>query len=117
MTQNKKEMIPFLRFASYYRKHLKDLAIYAKSLYRICDQQTVFEITQERIQEYEKIKYALNNAPLLLIVDLKLPFKMYAYACGEGLDNDKPYEGPICVISRQIKPTEARDGARQMECL
>ncbi|MBW0500771.1 hypothetical protein O181_040486 [Austropuccinia psidii MF-1] len=49
--------------------------------------------------------------------DWKLPFKLYYYACGEGLGaelhqtqiiNDKPVEGPICFISRQIKPTEAR---------
>ncbi|MBW0566624.1 hypothetical protein O181_106339 [Austropuccinia psidii MF-1] len=57
--QNKKEMISFLGFASYYRKHLKDFAILAKSLYRICDQQTVFEMTWERIKAYEKIKKAL----------------------------------------------------------
>ncbi|MBW0520508.1 hypothetical protein O181_060223 [Austropuccinia psidii MF-1] len=31
--------------------------------------------------------------------------------------NDKPYEEPICFIPRQIKPTEARYGASQMECL
>ncbi|MBW0568502.1 hypothetical protein O181_108217 [Austropuccinia psidii MF-1] len=83
-------------------------------------------MTQERIQDYEKIKYALTNAPLLLIPDWKTPFKMYIDACGEGLGaalhqvqivNDKPYEGPICFISRQIKPTEARYGASQIECL
>ncbi|MBW0553275.1 hypothetical protein O181_092990 [Austropuccinia psidii MF-1] len=56
----------------------------------------------------------------------KLPFKLYIDACGEGLKaalhqiqivNEKPYEGPTCFISRQIKPTEARYGASQMECL
>ncbi|MBW0522230.1 hypothetical protein O181_061945 [Austropuccinia psidii MF-1] len=31
--------------------------------------------------------------------------------------NDEPVEGPICFISRQIKPTEARYGASQIECL
>ncbi|MBW0565434.1 hypothetical protein O181_105149 [Austropuccinia psidii MF-1] len=31
--------------------------------------------------------------------------------------NDKPVEGPTCFISRQIKPTESRYGASQMECL
>ncbi|MBW0542068.1 hypothetical protein O181_081783 [Austropuccinia psidii MF-1] len=50
--QNKKEMMSFLGFASYYRQHLKDVPILAKSLYRICDQQTVFEMTQERIKAY-----------------------------------------------------------------
>ncbi|MBW0527514.1 hypothetical protein O181_067229 [Austropuccinia psidii MF-1] len=30
--------------------------------------------------------------------------------------DEKPTEGLICYISRQIKPTEARYGASQMEC-
>ncbi|MBW0515245.1 hypothetical protein O181_054960 [Austropuccinia psidii MF-1] len=46
--QNKKEMGSFLGFASYYRQHLKDLAILAKSLYRICGQQTVVAILEQR---------------------------------------------------------------------
>ncbi|MBW0555442.1 hypothetical protein O181_095157 [Austropuccinia psidii MF-1] len=83
-------------------------------------------MTQERIRAYEKIRYAFTNAPLLLMLDWKLPFKLYTDACGEGLVaalhqvqivNNKPFEGPICFISRQIKPTEARYGASQMECL
>ncbi|MBW0501897.1 hypothetical protein O181_041612 [Austropuccinia psidii MF-1] len=40
---NNKETMSFYGFASYYRQHLKDFAILSKSLYRICDQQTVFE--------------------------------------------------------------------------
>ncbi|MBW0522628.1 hypothetical protein O181_062343 [Austropuccinia psidii MF-1] len=56
----------------------------------------------------------------------KSPFKRYIDACGEGLGaalqqvqivNDKPYEGSISFISRQIKPTDARYGAKKMECL
>ncbi|MBW0571361.1 hypothetical protein O181_111076 [Austropuccinia psidii MF-1] len=35
--QYKEEMMSFLGFASYYRKHLKDFAILAMSLCRICD--------------------------------------------------------------------------------
>ncbi|MBW0513016.1 hypothetical protein O181_052731 [Austropuccinia psidii MF-1] len=46
---NKKEMMCILHFASFYRQHLKDFAITTKSLYRICDQKTVFEMTQERV--------------------------------------------------------------------
>ncbi|MBW0586210.1 hypothetical protein O181_125925 [Austropuccinia psidii MF-1] len=58
--------------------------------------------------------------------DWKLPFKLYIDACGKGLGaalhqvqivNDRSYEGPICFISRQIKPIEARYGASKMECL
>ncbi|MBW0521845.1 hypothetical protein O181_061560 [Austropuccinia psidii MF-1] len=70
--------------------------------------------------------YAFTSAQLLLIPDWKLPLKLYLDACGEGLGsaihqvqivNDKPYGGPIFFILRQIKPTEARYGASQMECL
>ena len=70
-------MMSFLGFASYYRQHLKDFAIHAKSLYSICDQQTVLEMIKERVQAYDKLKYALTNAPLLLIPDWKLPFNLY----------------------------------------
>ncbi|MBW0503122.1 hypothetical protein O181_042837 [Austropuccinia psidii MF-1] len=116
----------FLGFESYYRQHLKDFPIHATSLYRICDQQNLFEMTQERILAYGNIKYALTNAPLLLMPELKIPFKLYINACGEGLGaslhqvqivNDKPYEGPGCFTSREIKPKEARYGASQMKCL
>ncbi|MBW0555428.1 hypothetical protein O181_095143 [Austropuccinia psidii MF-1] len=116
----------FLGFASYYRQHLKDFAILSKSLYRICDQQTVFEMKQERIKAHEKIRKALTEAPLLLMPDCNIPFKLYIEACGDGLGaalhqvpiiDDKHTEGPVCYISRKIKPTEARYGGSQMECL
>ncbi|MBW0523725.1 hypothetical protein O181_063440 [Austropuccinia psidii MF-1] len=98
----------------------------AESLYRVFDQQTALEMTQGRIKAYEKIKKALTEAPLLLMPDWNIPFKLYIDACGDGLGaalhqvqiiDDKPTEEPVCYISRQIKPTEARYGASQMECL
>ncbi|MBW0561542.1 hypothetical protein O181_101257 [Austropuccinia psidii MF-1] len=73
-------------------------------------------MTEERVKAYEELKF-LNKCPFLLIPDWKLRFKLYIDACGEGLGaalhqtqiiNDKPVEGLICFISRQIKPTEAR---------
>ncbi|MBW0504338.1 hypothetical protein O181_044053 [Austropuccinia psidii MF-1] len=115
--QNKKEMMSFLGFSSYYRQHLKHFAILAGSLYRICNQKKVFEMTQERIKAYEKIRKALTEAPLLLIPDWNIPFRLYIDVCGDGLGaalhqvqiiNEKPTEGAVFYLSRQIKPTEAR---------
>ncbi|MBW0483880.1 hypothetical protein O181_023595 [Austropuccinia psidii MF-1] len=83
-------------------------------------------MTQERIEAYEKIRKALTEAPLLLMPDWNIPFKLYLDACGDGLGaalhqvqiiDNKPTEGPVCYISSQIKLTEARYGASQMECL
>ncbi|MBW0499823.1 hypothetical protein O181_039538 [Austropuccinia psidii MF-1] len=58
--------------------------------------------------------------------DWNIPFKLYIDACGDGLGvalhqlriiDDKLTEGPTCYILRQIKPTEARHGEGQMDCL
>ncbi|MBW0461397.1 hypothetical protein O181_001112 [Austropuccinia psidii MF-1] len=58
--------------------------------------------------------------------DWNINFKFYIEACGDGLGealhqtqiiDDKPTEGPVCYSSRQIKPTEARYGTSQRECL
>ncbi|MBW0546723.1 hypothetical protein O181_086438 [Austropuccinia psidii MF-1] len=120
--QNKKQIQSFWGFAGYYRQHIKDFASIARPLYRLCDKDTVFEITVDRVQSFECLRQSLTTAPLLLMPDFKLPFKLYIDASGDGLGaalhqvqiiNDKPVEGPICFISMQIKPTEAS----QMECL
>ncbi|MBW0517804.1 hypothetical protein O181_057519 [Austropuccinia psidii MF-1] len=126
MTQTKKEVQSFPGFSGYCRQHIKDFSRIAKSLYKLCDQQTAYEMTKERVKAYEELKKSLTNDPFLLIPDCKLPFKLYIDACGEGLGaalhqtqiiNEKPVEGPIFFISRQIKPTEARYGASPMEFL
>ncbi|MBW0507210.1 hypothetical protein O181_046925 [Austropuccinia psidii MF-1] len=101
-------------------------AVLPKSLYRIRDQQKVFEMTQESIQAYEKIRKALTEAPSLLIPYWNIPYKFYIDGCGDGLGaalhqvqiiDDKPTEVPVFYISRQIKPTEDRYCASQMEYL
>ncbi|MBW0551840.1 hypothetical protein O181_091555 [Austropuccinia psidii MF-1] len=83
-------------------------------------------MTVDRVKAFEYLRRALTTTPLLLIPNFKLPFKLYIDASGDGLSaalhqvqiiNDKPGEGPICFISRKIKPTEAKYGASQMECL
>ncbi|MBW0537528.1 hypothetical protein O181_077243 [Austropuccinia psidii MF-1] len=82
-------------------------------------------MTVYRVKAFESLRQALTTSPLLLMPDFKIPFKLYIYASGDGLGaalhqvqiiNDKPVEGPICFISRQIKPTGARYGVL-MPCL
>ncbi|MBW0539751.1 hypothetical protein O181_079466 [Austropuccinia psidii MF-1] len=126
MSQNKKEIQSFLGFAGYYRRHIKDFTSIEICLYKLCDKDTLFEMTVDRVKSFESLRQALNTAPSLLIPDFKLPFKVYIDASGDGLGaalhqvqiiNAKPVEGAISLISRQIKPTEARYGVSQMECL
>ncbi|MBW0529194.1 hypothetical protein O181_068909 [Austropuccinia psidii MF-1] len=126
MPQNKREIKSFLGLSGYYRQHIRDFASIERPLYKLCDIDTVFEMTVDRVKAFESLRQALIIVPLLPIPDFKLPFKLNIDASGDGLGaalhqvqiiNDKPVEGPICFISRKIKPTEARYGGSQMECL
>ncbi|MBW0584829.1 hypothetical protein O181_124544 [Austropuccinia psidii MF-1] len=85
MPQNKKEIQSFLGFAGYYRQHIKDFSSIARPLYKLCDKDTVFEMTVDRVKAFESLREALTTAPLLLMPDFKLPFKLYIDASGDGL--------------------------------
>ncbi|MBW0563545.1 hypothetical protein O181_103260 [Austropuccinia psidii MF-1] len=122
-----KEMQSFLGFARYYRNHIKNFAHITRSLYKLCSKDLVFEITKERRDAYARIKHELTNAPVLILPDVELPFKLYTdAACIQGLGaalhqrqivDGEPREGVICYISRQLKDSQARYGATQTECL
>ncbi|MBW0490448.1 hypothetical protein O181_030163 [Austropuccinia psidii MF-1] len=122
-----KEMQSFLGFASYYRNHIKRFVHITSSLYKLCSKDVVFEITKERQDAYERIKHELTNAPVLILPDFELPFKLYINAaCSQGLGaalhqrqivDGELREGVICYISRQLKDSEASYGATQTECL
>ncbi|MBW0564015.1 hypothetical protein O181_103730 [Austropuccinia psidii MF-1] len=110
MPQNKKEIQSFLGFAGYYRQQIKDFASIASPILKWCDKDTVVGMTFDRVKAFESIREALTTAPLLLMPDFQLHFKLYIDASGDGLGaalqqvqiiNDKPVEGPICFISRR----------------
>ncbi|MBW0494031.1 hypothetical protein O181_033746 [Austropuccinia psidii MF-1] len=125
--RNIKEIQSFLGFASYYRNHINNFAHITSSLYNLCSKDVAFEITKERRDAYERMKYELTNAPVIILPYFELPFRLYIdSACSQGLGaalhqrqtvDGEPREGVICYISRQLKYSEARYGATQTECL
>ncbi|MBW0466922.1 hypothetical protein O181_006637 [Austropuccinia psidii MF-1] len=116
-------MQSFLGFASYHRNHIKSFCHINSSLYKLCSKDVVFEITQERRDAYERIKHELTNAPVLILPDFELPFKLYidaAFSQGLGASlhqrqivDGESREGVICYISRKLKDFEARYGETQ----
>ncbi|MBW0519292.1 hypothetical protein O181_059007 [Austropuccinia psidii MF-1] len=111
--RNIKEMQSFLGFASYYRSHIKNFSHITSSLYKLCSKALVFEITKEERDAYERIKYELTNATVLILPDFEIPFRLYIdAACSQGLGaalhqgqivDVEPREGGRCYISRQLK--------------
>ncbi|MBW0587483.1 hypothetical protein O181_127198 [Austropuccinia psidii MF-1] len=120
-------MKSFLGFASYYRNHIIKFAHITISLYRLCSKDVVIEITKERRDAYEKIKHELTNAPVLILPDFELPFRLYIdAACSQGLGealhqrqivDGEPRDGVILYISRKLKDSEARYGATHTKFL
>ncbi|MBW0491784.1 hypothetical protein O181_031499 [Austropuccinia psidii MF-1] len=125
--KNIKDMRSFLGFASCYRSHIRIFSHITSSLYKLCSKNVVFEITKERRNAYERIKHGLTNAPVLILPDFELPFKLYTDAAssqglGEALHqrqivDGEPREGVIFYICRKLKYSEARYGETQTECL
>ncbi|MBW0530834.1 hypothetical protein O181_070549 [Austropuccinia psidii MF-1] len=107
--------------------HIKNISHITSSLYKLCSKDVVFEITKERRDSYERIKHELTTAPVLILPDFELPFKLYIdAACSQGLGealhqrrivDGETIEGVICYISSKLKDSEARYGATQTECL
>ncbi|MBW0505546.1 hypothetical protein O181_045261 [Austropuccinia psidii MF-1] len=106
-------MQSFLGASTYYRNHIKHFAHITSSLYKLCRKDVVFEIPKERRDTYERIKYEITNASVLILPVFELPFKLYKdAACSQGLGaalnqrkivDGEPREGVICYISRQLK--------------
>ncbi|MBW0480455.1 hypothetical protein O181_020170 [Austropuccinia psidii MF-1] len=121
--KNIKEMQYCLGFASYYRNHIKNFSHITSSLYKLSSKDVVFEITKERWDAYERIKYELTNVPVFILADFELPFKLYIdAACSQGLGaalqkrqilDGEPREGVICYISGKLRDSEARYGTTQ----
>ncbi|MBW0532688.1 hypothetical protein O181_072403, partial [Austropuccinia psidii MF-1] len=125
--RNIKDMQSFIGFAVYYRNHIKHFAHITSSLYKLCSKGVVFEITKERRDAYERTKHELTNAPVLILPDFELPFKLYIdVSCSQVLGaalhqrqivDGEPREGVICYISRKLQDSEGRYGLTQTECL
>ncbi|MBW0486426.1 hypothetical protein O181_026141 [Austropuccinia psidii MF-1] len=79
-------MQSFLGFASYYRNHIRKFSHITSSLYKLCSNDIVYEITKETRDAYERIKHELTNAPVLILPDFELPFKLCIdAACSQGV--------------------------------
>ncbi|MBW0469683.1 hypothetical protein O181_009398 [Austropuccinia psidii MF-1] len=71
--------------------------------------------------------HELTNAPVRILPDFELPFKLHIDAeCSQGLGaalhqrqivDCEPREGVTCYISRQLKDSEVRYGETQTGCL
>ncbi|MBW0527100.1 hypothetical protein O181_066815 [Austropuccinia psidii MF-1] len=67
----KKEIQSFLRSSGYEGENIKDIERPEKYLYKLCDQQIVYEISEDRVKAYEDLKESPQTCPFPLNAILK----------------------------------------------
>ncbi|MBW0480616.1 hypothetical protein O181_020331 [Austropuccinia psidii MF-1] len=120
-------MQSFFGLASYYRNYITDFTHITISIYKLCSKYVVFEINKERRDAYERIKHEPTCAPVHMLPEFELPFKLYIdAACSQGLGaslnqiqilDGEPRQGVICYIPRKLKDSDSGYGESQAECL
>lgn len=121
--QNRKELLSFLQFANFLRKHTPYFAQLTASLYKLSAQKKApFVWTTECQAAFEAVKKAFLEPPVLAFPDPNLPYRCYTDASFEALGAVLCQEqnGVECVIacaSRVLTGAENNYSATQLECL
>ncbi|MBW0577819.1 hypothetical protein O181_117534 [Austropuccinia psidii MF-1] len=104
MPQIKNRMKSFLGFVAYGRQHIKEFGRIAKSWYKPCNQQIVYEMTEQKVKAYDGLSNALTNDPFLPIADWKLTSKLYIDYSGEGIADalHQPKTSMINLLKDQL---------------
>jgi hypothetical protein len=83
----------FLGHAGFYRRFIKDFSKIAKPLINLLNKDAIFNFDSECLQAFEKLKYSLVTAPVIVAPDWKLDFELMCdasdYAVGAVLGQRK----------------------------
>lgn len=79
----------FLRYASFYRRLIKDFSKIVKPLCKLLEKDVTFEFNESCMQAFDHWKQALITAPIIVAPDWRLSFELKcdtsAYAIGAVL--------------------------------
>jgi len=117
-----KSLRQWLGFTGFHCSKVQNYSIIAAPLYDLLRKDTPYQWTIQRQKAFNDLKALLASSPVIKHPSESDPFRLYLDACLEGLggalyqiQNGK--EAAICFISRQLKESEKRYGATQLECL
>jgi hypothetical protein len=112
----------FLGLAGYYRKFVKGFSEIAGPMSDLLRKDISFSWGSEAQKSFERLKTAITTAPVLIIVDPSLPFRIESdssgYAIGAVLlqDQGKGYQ-PIAFMSKKLLPAEKNYSVHEQEML
>ena len=121
--ENVTELKSFLGLVNYYGKFIKDLSTVANPLNKLLRGNEKWLWSQSCEKAFLKLKYLLNNAPILAHYDINLPIKLEcdASSVGVGAVISHVYpngeERPIAYAASSLSPAERNYAQIEKEAL
>jgi transposase InsO family protein len=118
--------IPSLRsalgFAGWQANKIPNFHIIAKDLYKLLRKDVPWQWMDSCHKAWNAIKDIMTSAPVVSVPRDDLPFRLYLDASYDGLGASlcQTHDGrevALCYISRQLRSSEQKYGATQLECL
>jgi hypothetical protein len=108
----------FLGLANYFRRFLQGYSKMVVPLTDLTRKNKPWEWTKECQEAFEKVKYALTNAPVLAPPELGKPSETVSDASGVGLGAVLLQDGrPVAFKSRKLSPAEQNYTVTKQEML
>ncbi|CAN6552477.1 unnamed protein product [Malus baccata var. baccata] len=117
-----REVRSFLGHASFYRRFMKDFSMISRPLCRLLQKDVTFDMNEECVVAFNKLKELLSTAPVIMPPDWSLPFELMRdasdYAVGAVLGqrvNKVPHV--IYYASRTLNDAQLNYSATEKELL
>jgi hypothetical protein len=106
-----KDIRSFLGISGYYRKFIQNYSKVASPLTELLKDEQRFKWGEEQQSAFDFLKQATTSAPILVLPDMSLPFKVTTDACSRAIgavlsQNNGKGDQPIAYLSKKLSGAE-----------
>src|ERR1700680_782428 len=110
----------FLGISGYYRKFIQNYSKVASPLTELLKDEQRFKWGEEQQSAFDFLKQATTSAPILVLPDMSLPFKVTTDACSRAIgavlsQNNGKGDHPIAYLSKKLSGAEQNWPAHEQE--
>src|ERR1700680_4218360 len=115
-----KNIRSFLGISGYYRKFIQNYSKVASPLTELLKDEQRFKWGEEQQSAFDFLKQATTSAPILVLPDMSLPFKVTTDACSRAIgavlsQNNGKGDQPIAYLSKKLSGAEQNWPAHEQE--
>src|ERR1700680_3323647 len=118
--KNAKDIRAFLGTSGYYRKFILNYSKIASPLTELLKDEQRFKWGEEQQAAFDSLKTAITTAPVLVLPNMELPFKVTTDACSQAVgavltQNSGKGDQPIAFLSKKLTGAEQNWPAHEQE--